>query len=976
MFFLKEVAKDLIRRFGNNLSQVHVVFPGKRAKLFLNQYLIEESERPVWAPRYSTIDELFLELSPYRREDTVSAICYLYNVYREEVEDARDLDEFFSWGEIILSDFDDIDKHMAPAQKVFTNARDLASISEDYLTEGQEQALRRFFQNFDPEHLTQLKKNFVRLWDRMYAIYQKFGDVLRQRGTLYSGALYRDVAERIKRGEIKPKNQGPYVFVGFNILDECEETLFRYFQNAHEALFYWDYDRLYTSNPKWEAGLFINHDRQLFPNALPDECFDNLSKLKDITFIATSTDNAQCRHLPQWLDAQLTESENQTGIVLCDEHMLPSVLHSIPGAPSPQTVNVTMGYPLIDTPIYGFLNVYMSLLIDGLDMTVMRYRRSFIEKVNRHPYSTLLDEETKQQLFDPQVLTSHSFLSRLILAVDSLAKHFSAKQTPDLYDQLYTEALFQMHLVFTRFLNMTQPEEGHDTVLTVNNYTMRRLLMQVLFAKSIPFHGEPAVGLQVMGLLETRNIDFRHLLMLNVGEGILPKKGDDTSLIPYALRESFGLTTIKHRISVFAYYFYRLISRAEHVTLMYNENSSGVRNNEMSRFMRQLMAETDLPIRHIRLKPRSLRSEALEQETVEKTPEMVEMLRSKYINNPRHKLSPSAINCYLNCSMQFFFKYVSGLFVDSTPEDGIDTALMGTIFHDSAEFFYSHLTRGMKERTVTVELLSSALQQPERRIIPFINHSLIVNYLRPFKDTPQASAEQQKEQYARMLASLSYDEVFRRAEDFLTTPRHASMLTGLNHIIRQALIHYVLSTLRYDLTHAPFRIEGLEVDCTYDIELEPGQVVKTGGRIDRLESDMEGNYIVVDYKTSGHPELRNDVADIFNRTNSKSVSHTGYFLQTFLYALAVQQQTHHPVQPSLFYVNCARGANFDRSIRLGTVAKNHEVTDVATYAAEFNKHLVDRLKGLFSLETPFAVTPNNGPCKYCNYRSLCPKLNI
>ncbi|MBQ0048618.1 MAG: PD-(D/E)XK nuclease family protein [Bacteroidales bacterium] len=978
MNFLKEVSKDLLRRYGCNLSQVTVVFPGKRAKLFMNQYLAEEQGSPVWAPQYCTIDELFLRLSPYRREDAVALVCHLYNIYREEVEEARDLDDFFSWGEIILSDFDDIDKHMVSAAKVFTNARDLASISEDYLTESQKKALSSFFKDFDPDNLSALKQNFVRLWDCMSTIYNRLGADMRERGALYGGALYRDVAERIKRGEVTVESKGVYVFVGFNILDECEETLFRFFQHSHEALFYWDYDHLYTSDKKWEAGLFINQDRSMFPNALPDEYFDNLGKLDDITFIATSTDNAQCCHIPTWIGEHLTEKENETGIVLCDEHMLSAVLHCLPDAPLPHTVNVTMGYPLIDTPIYGFLNVYASMLIDGLDMATMRYRRSYMDKVCRHPYFVLLDDALKEELFAPCVLDSKGLVTRLMAAVDNMAQHFSAKETQDLYDQLYTEALFQMHLVFVRFLSLTECESAKDPVLDVSVYTMRCLIMEVLFSKSIPFHGEPAMGVQVMGLLETRNIDFRHLLMLNVGEGILPKKSDDTSLIPYALRESFGLTTFKHRISVFAYYFYRIISRAEHVTLMYNDNSSGLRNNEMSRFMRQLMAETNLPIRHIRLMPDTLSSKLVQQSDVCKTPEMVELLRKKYINNSNHKFSPSAINCYLNCSMQFFFKYVSDLYVDDTPEDGINMALMGTIFHDSAEFFYTHLTKDMSEPVITREKLAHALDHPERCIVPFVDHSFIVNYFSPFKDSSKTEVEKRKKEYAQQLASKKYEEVHRMAADFYAKPHNATLLMGLNHLIHRVLVHFLCSTLRYDLSHTDFHLMGMEQDCSYTLELAPGENILIGGRIDRLESNLQETQItVVDYKTGGKPELRRNIDDVFNRNNNNSASHTGYFLQTFLYAMAVRQEKNCQVKPALFYVNrAARSDMYSHDISLGTEASNRVVNDIAVYEPEIRTHLQEKLNELFDVAVPFSCTSNKSICQYCNYKSLCPNQNI
>lgn len=960
--FLKSVSQDLLRRFGYNMSDVTVVFPGKRARLFMNQYLAQLSDRPVWAPQYKTIDELFCELSPYTKTDPIGAVCELYHIYSHLIPDAEPFDEFYSWGEILLSDFDDIDKHMAPAHHLFRNVHDLQAIHTDYLTPRQEEALREFFKNFSLEQNSELKKRFLRLWDKMNELYDKLRTRLIQRGELYPGALYRDVAERIKQHRLTtPISEGKtYAFVGFNILDETEQTLFQHYNHRHQALFYWDYDEVYIQDERWEAGHFIVQNLKQFPNALPADHFDNLRHLKDITFVATSTQNAQSRYIPIWLQEHLTSTENETAIVLADEHVLSNVLHSIP-EDTPRFINVTMGFPLTDTPVYSFLNVLMALYIDGYDTSSHTYRYTFIERVRRHPYykHIQLEGEDCLDILAPVYPDCPQLLQRLTLAIQRISAYYASKKDRNIFDQLYTEALFQCHCITTRFATLVK------TTLRIQPPTLRRLLGQVLVSTSIPFHGEPIIGLQVMGLLETRNIDFRHLLILGVNEGTLPKKNDDNSLIPYMLRESFGLTTLQHRISVFAYYFYRLISHCEHVTLVFNESTSGTMEGEMSRFMRQLMAETDLPIRYVRLMPSNRPIPPLISDCVVKTPEMLNMLRERYLNNEHHLLSPTAINTFTACPLKFYLRYVAGIRITNNIEEGITPALFGIIFHDAANLFYLHLqhqkTQHSSEATITSQLLEEVLKNKELCVFPFVDVSLMVNFFSPLE-------EHEKEILFQELSQASLQHIREYAASYFKDPRHGNMLSGINHIIYGVLKQYITQLLQYDKTQTPFTIVALEKDYYYQLPLPNGDVVRTGGRIDRLERDAEGRLIVVDYKTGGSPSPVRDIDSIVQHSERAS----GYFLQTFLYSLAVQQQEGGIVKPTLCYVNrSGRLSTFSRTMCLGTEKNNVPVEDITLYREEFVSKLTEVIQGIFDPQQSFSATEDQATCIYCDFKQMC-----
>ena len=962
--FLELVARDLLQTYGNNLSRVTVVLPGKRARLFMNQYLAQNSDKPVWAPRYQTIDELFLELSPYRKAEQIEAVCTLYKVYSRLIGEPKPLDEFYSWGELILSDFDDIDKHLAPAEKIFRNVYDLYSIQEPYFTPEQVEALREFFANFSEEGNTELKKRFLRLWEIMPKLYEGFKQELKEKGYLYSGALYRDVVERQSRRseeaqqKLSKLHERQYAIVGFNVVDECEESLFRMLGEEHTR-FYWDYDEMYMKNLQfkmvtsdgktrnctgapWEAGLFINQNLKNFPNSLPREYFDNLRHLKDITFIATSTDNAQSRHIPTWIDQQLTEQENDTAIVLCDEHMLQPVMHALP-EDKPKLINITMGFPLTDTPIYSFLSILTSMQIEGWDYSAKRFRRSFVEKVKRHPYY----RKCKKEMLMVHPDSNLELLNYLQDVIGEIGNENSSKpenskaENPEaensesnVYEQLYNEALYQAHKIINRFITIIE-----DGTLDVHPITLRRLMRNVLSGTSIPFHGEPAIGMQIMGLMETRNLDFKHLLMLNVGEGTMPKKADDSSLIPYSLREPFGLTTIRHRISVFAYYFFRLLQRAEHVTLMYNENSSGVKNNEMSRFMRQMMAETDLPIQHLRLTPTNEPKDKTVVICAEKTPEMVQKLKERYSQS---LLSPTAINTYLDCPMRFYFKYVANLKTEEETQDEIRAVDIGKIFHGTAEKLYRKLWADYGTNRLTAEMLRPILEHKETKLTPIL------------------------------------EEVMREL-NFETA-------SGLPLIIKNVVQKYLVHLIQYDILHAPVTVSALESYCSLPLDIsnkgEEPLVVNIGGIIDRLDWTGDG-FQVVDYKTGGQHESMGDISKIFEH-KAKSA---GYYLQTILYSLAVSEEHHCPVKPSLFYVHRATNPReYDSSLTFKpSRGEETPIEDVRPLKEEFLEKLKEKLRELFNPDINFRqaqkedrkndgeLVDDDDKCTYCDYQKLCNK---
>ena len=957
--FLSLVAEDLLEKFGKDLRHVTVVFPNKRAGLFLNQELARQSKEPVWAPKYSTMSDLFQRMTTLTKAESIETVCLLHQLYREILgeDTAETLDQFYGWGEMLLADFDDIDKHLANARNVFANIHDLQELSDNsYLTPEQEETLRNFFQHFDLDKSSVLRSRFLLLWQNMYALYFRLKEKLQERGTLYEGALFRHVIEQLSvpgcREEMLAQLPQQIVFAGFNILNDVEERLMLACKKECNALFYWDYDTYYTEKNDNEAGWFMRHNLEIFDCELPKEKFDNLSKLQDITFLSTSFDNAQARYATTWLRGKLNPNLRNNAVVLCDESQLLPLLHSIPhkGEPGhPEAINATMGFPLRDTPVYSFLLALTNLQTDGYDKARKQFRRSVLGIVQHHPYYPLVNAAVVEQYTQGD----NVFLLQYLKAnIQEIGKHFAQIEKPDLYQQLYIEAIFQTHRRLQQLLQLIQRK---DIPADLEQITLRRLLRNMFAGVNIPFHGEPALGIQIMGVLETRCLDFSHMLILNLEEGKLPKTIKESSLIPASLREVFGLTTIRHKIAVYAYYFYRMIQRTRHLTCVYNESSSGASHHEISRFLRQLQAETNLPIRTMQLtaEPNIESQDAI---TVEKTPEVMDVLMSKYVVghqdntlNDVQTLSPTAINTYIDCPLQFYYQYIAKLKIHDDLEEPNLTPLLGTILHDTAELIYRQIMERSGSNRISKDDLNPFVMQPDIHIAPLLDILFDVHLFHPLPT--------EKERRERILTYVNTGE------------KPKNQYYGEQIIYYNVLLQYITSLLRYDHQHAPFTMLGMEVARTIALPLDCAGhsiTVRTGGRVDRIDV-MEGKCRIVDYKSgSGNKKSPANIEQIFTPSKDRN----GYYLQTMLYALAqlLGQEPEHPVVPALFYVGKAYDAKqYNPTLTLGKTP----IEDFTEHAEEFMDHLKTALSGLFDPAVPFVQTNQKETCAYCPYKMLC-----
>lgn len=957
--FLQLVAQDLHSKIGNDLSRVAIVFPNKRASLFFNEHLASQSDHPIWSPAYVSISELFQQLSDQKLGDPIRLVCELYKIFREETKSEESLDDFYFWGELLISDFDDVDKNLVDADKLFANLQDLKNIMDDFdfLDKEQEEAIRQFFQNFSIEKHTKLKEKFISLWDKLGDIYRSYRSQLASLGIAYEGMLYRNVIEALDTNALR---YDKYVFVGFNVLNKVETRFFSLLQEAGKALFYWDYDLFYTRLPqqRHEAGEFILRNLEKFPNELPETVFDCLRHPKKVRFISSPTENAQARYLPEWvrdtlLNKDLQEKpceEKENAVVLCNESLLLPVLHSIPS--EVKNVNITMGFPLAQTPVYSFINAVVELQTTGYHSETGRYSYDTVQAVLKHPYTRQislkaeplereltktnrfypLPTELKQDDFLSLLFTPRSGIRAICLYIIELLKEVSTlyrqkSEQDDIFNQLYRESLFKSYTMVNRLLNLIENGE-----LQIRIDTLKRLLSRILNAANIPFHGEPAIGMQVMGVLETRNLDFRNLIMLSLNEGQLPKSSGESSFIPYNLRKAFGMTTIEHKNAVYAYYFYRLIQRAENVTLVYNTSSDGLNRGEWSRFMLQFLVEWPHDISREFLEagqsPQSSRDIC-----IEKTPEILNRLRNTYNfeSNPKaFALSPSALNAYLDCRLRFYYRYVAGLKTPDEVSAEIDSALFGTIFHRSAELAYGDLSANGKE--IRKEDLERLLRD-DVRLQGYVDRAF-------------------KEEFFHV--------------DLNERPEY----NGVQLINSKVIGSYLRQLLRNDLQYAPFSMAGMEKKVQEEVTVNTPESpikIRIGGTIDRMDC-KDDTLRIVDYKTGGSPKTPTNIEQLFTPAEGRP----NYIFQTFLYAAIMSRQQSLKVAPALLYIHRAANENYSPVIEMGEPRKPKiPVNNFAFFEDEFRERLQTLLEEIFGNETPFTQTENTKVCEYCDFRALC-----
>ena len=981
--FLEYVAEDIISKYGTDLSRIAVVFPNKRAALFLNEHLARLAGQPVWSPAYITISDLFRQHTDLKTADPIKLICDIHKSFTKCTGIDETLDHFYGWGQLLLADFDDIDKNMADADSIFCNLKDIHELDDiSYLDNEQKEMLARFFANFSDDIDSELKKRFLSLWSHFGDIYHDYNRRLTEQGIGYEGAIYRKVASE----QTLHLKYDKYLFVGFNLLQKVERVLFSRLMKEGKAKFYWDFDEYYMPSPSplpsggaLKGGALVssaptNLNLSDFPNELDNtapDIYANMRRPKRIRFISSPTENAQARFAANWLlENHRYRAGRKTAVVMCDESILLPLMHSLP--PEADKVNITSGFPLAMTPVASLVMLLFDLYTLGLRKKGTAFNPHYLKKLMAHPYARHLQEvhlkgvhskgvhlsqvhqeevhqEGIHQKEEQQTIGDNSGCmgmagmpypptsAALLQHIATLIKQVGIATKPE-GDPLTQESVFRMYTILNRLATLADSGD-----LLVDNTTLRRLVSQLVSTSSIPFHGEPVVGVQIMGVLETRNIDFDHLLLLSCNEGNMPKGINDSSFIPYTIRKAHHLTTIDNKVALYSYYFHRLLQRARDITIAYNNSTDNGHTGEMSRFMLQLLVESGQKINHYSLTANN-HPTPLMPKPIQKDETALSKLEEM------SKLSPSAINTYIRCKLAFYYQYIAHIQEPHPDPETIDNRMFGNIFHRAAYLIYKDIS----------------------------DHSPVIE-----KAHIQAYLSNRK-----LLASV-VDRAFEEEE--------CKTNNGLQIINREVIIQYITKLLKIDQQLCPFSILAMEEEAKVYTQLsftipsggalKGGALVSSaptkqysltiGGIIDRLDilTDRQTGkprIRVVDYKTGNQPSspIKN-IDEIFDPNNIRT-KHSNYYLQAILYSLIVSRSkrwnpANHPVSPALLFIKQAPATDYDPTLHID----KHPISDVTVYEEEFLTQLKHTLADIYSPNTPFTPTDDRKKCELCPYRMLC-----
>jgi hypothetical protein len=977
--FLEELAAEVLTHYRNKLDALTLVFPNRRAGLFFQQYLAGQLNQPVWSPQVLTIEEFMGSLTHLKNADGLLLVFELFEIYKSLAPTEESFDRFFFWGEMLLQDFDAVDQYLVDARLLFTNIAQLNELDGglDFLSEEQVKVVQEFWQSFGTSRSRQ-QQEFIAIWEILPEVYARYRQRLLERGIGYAGLRYRQVAEACKALQLDHSYQH-VVFAGFNALTPAEEVLITHFIKNEQARIYWDTDAYYMQDPRQEAGHFLRrHARsQSLGPSFPETHPEHLQKgKKQITLVGVPLEVGQAKamgeKLLQCLQAQSGLTLERTAIVLPDEHLLFPVLHSIPeqytdssGRQHPiDTVNVTMGYPLRSTPLFSLIELMVELqgsargagakaqfhfrtVLALLRHPYVYYYKSGVARQNIHKieaknrvYLSARELEGEEQLY-PLLFRRIEGIQPLFDYLLQVLELINESINEENYEQptLEQEYIYQFFTHLKRLRELVQQQK-----LDLQMPVFLKLLRQIVQEQRLPFTGEPLSGLQVMGVLETRLLDFENLFILSMNEGTFPPSPSHGSFIPYNLRRGYGLPTYDQQDALYAYYFYRMIQRAKNVHIFYNTSSAYGLNGERSRLLYQLLYESGLPVRQQVLTHPLQLARALPLE-VPKTKGVQEVLAQHLSlpgQEPGRRFTPSALNTYLDCRLRFYFKYVAGIKEPDEVQEEIDPAVFGNLVHRAMELLYLEHISQKKGGNPLLE--PEDLRQLHRGLKEVVERSFAEHY---------------------GVAEVSFE--------------------GRNHIIRSIVEKLGSAILRCDEEYAPFEIIALESESRFsqgkkeenryrmEVPIRIGEghyAVGLKGIIDRI--DRKDNKVrILDYKTGQDEKRFESLVSLFDRDNERRNKAA---MQTLLYSLLYLNA--YPgeegrVIPGLYNSRELFSAGFDVRLEIKGEKGYHPVQDVRDYADEYRMLLRGLLEEIFDPAIPFTQTENLRKCEYCAYRGMC-----
>ncbi len=950
MIFLQEVAKE-ISKSKDDFQNLNIICPNIRTIDYLKHYIAGELNQTTWSPKFMNLSELFQKYTDFKKADELVLMLELFKAFKLVFAESKyfsdyNFDKFYGIGEIILKDFNEIDNYLIDIDKIFINIYDYENINyaKDYLTEEQIATIQEFFSHFSTENISEEKEYFIELWTKIPSLYKLFNEKLLARNIGYNGLINRDLANRIKATGFQSENENErYIFVGFNALTKAQKVVMQEIQKTGKAKFFWDYDNFYVNDWENEAGLFVRENLKIFSDDLKIDR-NTLKNDKNIRLIGFPLEISQTKAIPTILkemNIDLTDKKQlaKTAIVMPDDNMLFQVLHALPQ--QIEQVNVTLGFPFKNTRIYNFISQWLDLLYIFIKKTNvyyddlthffdnqllseifennLEYVQNFFSKQKAMYYKIedlqAIDNHYVNILFDKQNISNVDVLLENILKILEVIFYKIDK----LQRQVETEAIFQFYKQMLSIQTLFANELANDKEI-ISSQIIIRFLKNQLSGVHIPFQGKSLDGLQLMTIMETRNLDFENLIILNLNEQILPQKANNSSLISEFMRQSFGMPILMYQDSIFAFLFYSLIQNSKNIVLTYS-NLISDKSGELSRFVQQLKYETNL-IKQTEQFGEQINPKRMQKFEVEKTDEIYAKLENYLFG--QKLLSASSLNTYISCPLKFYFQKIEKIepIEQDKNEFEIDALKFGNIFHNSMEKLYTPYIG----RIITKEDFKIIRKKIDATI-----QETLLDELQNIKEATE---------------------------------------NGLNEIITDVIKKYVKRLLEIDENYAPFRVLSLETSKIYkgifDINVNSkSHKINILAILDRVD-EKDKITRIIDYKTGKDDLQIKKVEMLFNTekiTNKKKA-----IFQMLLYSLIYKQNMPTFYFEPMLLKTTEMLTNSSGKIKIDKEEINSESSEILN---EFEGYLIELLEEIFDKEISFSQTPNIETCKYCDFVGIC-----
>ena len=965
--FLKQVADHYYN--AGKIEEKCFVFPNRRSMVWFRKHLCSAvKDVPLLAPQMLTINDFFSRVSGVPASDRVRLLLELYDSYKALNPKAESLDEFIFWGDVILADFNDVDKYLVDPKQLFANVADFKALQDtfEYLTDTQREAIKGFLSHFNDQSgkLTvdlgtddpDVKGRFLQIWNILYPLYVSYNKSLADKGMAYEGMVYRSLAERLKNMSVEDVFQDifhegtTFVFVGLNALNECEKTLLRKLRDAGKAEFCWDWSGDMIKDPQNRSSFFMADNVLEFPQAArwdPEgvEC-------PEINVISVASSAGQAKRLPDIL-CQRTGAPEECAVVLPDEGLLKSVLNSIPE--EIHDINVTMGLPMNVSLFYTMMADISAIQMHAVKRkdTWLFYHKQVWDLFSSEIFRKAADEKTMEivakvkenaryyipkdeltgtllmdVIFRPVIMDPKMASTAQIASFAQYQKDVIEAIAPAIADDASLALELEYAKEYYKCINVLF--EIRPEVLPM---TYLRLLGQLLSSVSVPFRGEPLKGLQIMGPLETRALDFKDLVIMSANEGVFPRRSVSSSFIPPELRKGFGMPTYEYQDAVWAYYFYRMISRAEKVWMLVDSRTEGLKSGEESRYIKQLEYHFGVPLKRSVVKFGSMKTASLPD--IVKTEEDVARIKDTV-------LSATTLQNYLACPAKFYYGTVKGLEAEEEVAESLDYGMFGTVYHDTMRALYT----------------SEEAMGPE----------FVFNDREPRGGLNGEALKDVSQSYIEGWLSRKED-IKAKVKALIMMQLNTIEVSGRNLVVADVIVRYIIKTLQRDLEllkkegRDSFEILGREIRVAGEF---CGQRFK--GFIDRLDSFKEGQARVVDYKTGKvleddeniHDGNAEEIAEKIFNPDMKNWPKIA--LQFYIYDMLVQSR---PEVRGREICNCVYSTAHLFKEPPVTVPMNRKFYEAVSAKLEA------MLAQMYDTSVPFRRTDDEKTCSYCDFRMIC-----